>query len=131
MASNSKPWMRLVTQRGEGDCAVAVLAMYLDVTYEDALAALTKGSNSHKVHRKGAWFTTLKRGAAVLGVDLVVHRRVVDLDTDNGILRLDDHVVILLDGHIIDPNGSIWKHDVYFANFDNKTRVQLITRRGE
>lgn len=127
--------MRVWPQRGEGDCAIACLAMLCNVTYEDALDALS--SVAPKAHRRGAWKTQIVAAAAKLGVRLV-QRKPVAYEHATGILscvitdsrKRVGHVVILRWGLIIDPDGGVvWEPDDYIAA--KKAVVGcLMTREG-
>ena len=113
------PMIRMTLQRSSGDCSVAALAMYLGVSYEDALEAAT--AESLKPHRRGMYNTQIVKAAARLKVALVVKRR-FSLEHDSGILsgyvfdgvRPSGHVVVLRWGLLIDPDGGeLWEPDDY------------------
>lgn len=126
--STELPMFRFYAQRGEGDCAIAALAMYLGVSYEDALEAATKGTR--KAHRKGMYATQIQRAAENLDKPLVVKRN-FDFETDAGVLHgvvtmsiFDDaklvcrkrigHAVCLRWGLIFEPDGGeVWEYDDY------------------
>lgn len=129
------PMMRVWPQRGEGDCSIACLAMLCNVTYEDALEAMT--SIAPKAHRRGAWATNMIDAAAKFGVSLV-KRKPLALEHSTGILgvtitekrRRVGHVVILRWGLIIDPDdGVIWEPETYIAT-KKATVNYLLTREG-
>jgi hypothetical protein len=108
----STPILQVVLQRHPLDCAVACLAMLLNVSYEAALLAMGRFN--------GAYIREIKAAAKRLGHPLRSTRK-FDLDQDTGILAVrsakwkTDHVVVLKDGLIVDTDGSIWDHDVYVS----------------
>lgn len=105
--------LRVEKQRETSDCAVAALSMYLGVTYEDVLRAVTVGDRYQG--KQGLWRRTIVRIAARLGHTLRVRRK-FDLDSEYGILRLPDHAAVLRNGLVIDGDGTIWDADAYLAN---------------
>jgi len=106
-----KALIRVVAQRHESDCGVACLAMFLGVSYEDALIAI--GSEAPSVLKRGVWWTHLKRAAETLGTRMVVKRKWSE--TDEGLLqvkyRKGYHVVVLRHGLIFDTDQRIWTFD--------------------
>ncbi len=107
--------LSIVSQRTAGDCAVACLAMLLGLSYEQVRVAFKR-----QVERDGASVWQIQAAAARL------HRRLrfrttVDLETSTGILwvrsprcpRLQEHVVILKDGHVITTDQALFEADVY------------------
>jgi hypothetical protein len=96
------------------DCGVAVLAMFLGVTYEDALLAL--GGDVPRVLRRGVWMPEVQRAAGKLGVPLRMKRR-ADVAEDDGIVRVqfkrNAHVVLLRNGLIWDTTLEVWEPDDY------------------
>lgn len=108
------PLVTLVGQRHDNDCGVACLAMYLGISYEDALIAFE--GEATEVMKKGVWWSQLKRAAAKHGVRMVIRRKWSS--TDEGILeikyRKQWHVVVLRHGLIFDTNYKVWSlHDFY------------------
>ena len=102
--------------------------MLLDVSYEEALAAFR-----HNVVAGGATVKQIRQAAQRLGHPLV-YRRQVDLEQDTGILCLgsagwtDDHLVILKEGIMIDPDGTLWEADVYIATYMARV-LSLLSRK--
>lgn len=123
------PILRVVPQRHESDCGVAVLAMLFGVTYEEALIALSWEIPT--VLTSGAYTSHLKQAAKNLGSSLKV-RRVFDMDDATGILCVSsvrwktDHVVILKDGLLFDTDGTVWDADVYFKVHHAKAGALLV-----
>ena len=110
----SLPLVSMVPQRHQADCGVAILAMFLGVTYEDALLAL--GGEVPRVLRRGVWLPEVQRAAAKLGVPLKLKRRVDPLE-DDGIVRVqftrNAHVVLLRNGLIWDTTLDVWEPEDY------------------
>lgn len=120
--------LRLVMQReGHADCALAALASYLGVTYEDVLLAAGRVTKNN-VLKAGLHGTEIVRVAGRLGVKLrsTAWDR-VDQDEDTGILIVlaringqayEEHCVIFHKGSIIDlRDGTLWASDVYCRHF--------------
>jgi hypothetical protein len=110
----SQPLVSLVPQRHMADCGVAVLAMFLAITYEDALLAL--GGEVPSILRRGVWMPELQRAASRLGVTLRLRRR-FDASEDDGIVRVQfkncAHVVLLRNGLIFDTTFEVWEPEDY------------------
>jgi ABC-type bacteriocin/lantibiotic exporter with double-glycine peptidase domain len=110
-----RPLVTLVAQRHEADCGVACLAMFLGVSYEDALLAI--GGETPTVLRSGVYWKHLKRAAERLGVRLVLKRNWT-LE-DDGIVEVkhkkDPHVVVLRRGLIFETNLKVWSFSDYYA----------------
>jgi ABC-type bacteriocin/lantibiotic exporter with double-glycine peptidase domain len=129
--------MRVWPQRGEGDCTIACLAMLCNMTYEDALGAMTTIAGP-KAHRRGAWNTQIIAAAAKFGVTLVEHKKFVAFEHATGILavsilvkrRRKQHVVVLRWGLLFDPDdGVVWEPETYIET--KKAKVgSLLMREG-
>lgn len=115
---------RIVPQRGTTDCAVACLAMYLRVDYEEAL--LAAGKVSRDIWRKGLSGGQIVRAARKLGH---ATRWIKSFDPDEsiGIVwvqyhdRDAEHVVYLDDGVIFDPAHnpvSRWDCGEFFGHYN-------------
>lgn len=104
---------RLVPGREAGDCAVACLATYCGVSYEDAHRAAIRAHPQYD-GKCGLWIRHIKRAAKLLGREL---KTVETYDTDEGtgILAFPDHVVLLLQGVIWDPDNSLWAAEDFFT----------------
>lgn len=102
--------MKLVQQRGEGDCGVAALAMLAEQSYEDAYLAVTE--IDPRRGKSGLYVREIIAAARRLGLQLRPTRQ-YDLDDDDGILKIksrrsprnpyDGHYVIVRHGLIICP----------------------------
>lgn len=122
---DASPIITVVVQRAAADCGVAALAMILGKTYEEILVAC--GYDNPRVLTDGLWTSELIRIALAFGQPLR-RRRKFDLETDFGLLRLSDHVVVLKNGLIIDPaDGSVWDVDVYLATNKEESPTTLLT----
>jgi hypothetical protein len=111
--------IRLVTQRGKNDCAIACLATYLGRDYEEVLIAA--GRVSRTVWSAGLSGPEHVKVARALGVT-AKWTRSFNLDEDTGILGVsytdDDlaHDTVLIEGRIFDPEyapASLIDHDDY------------------
>lgn len=119
------PFLCVIPQRGHRDCAAACLAMLLGVTYERALLAfgdeLLDGADTRMV----------QRAARKLGAGLHLTKQ-IDLENDTGMLRVgakdwpNDHMVVLKEGLIVDPDATLWDADVFLAVYE-ATAVSLLT----
>lgn len=108
------PLVTLVAQRHEMDCGVACLAMFLGVSYEDALLAL--GGEVPRVLRRGVYFTELRRAAEALGACMALKRKWNW--TDEGLLHIKlykrgEHLVVLRRGLIFETDLSVWQPQDY------------------
>ena len=98
------------------DCAVACLAMFCGVSYEQALLA------SGAVLEKGMQTRKIQATARRLGRPLKFCRT-VDLETDTGLLAVrsvkwkHDHLVVLKEGLVVDTDASLWDVDVFLAAY--------------
>jgi hypothetical protein len=112
------PFLRVEIQRHKSDCAVACLAMFLGLSYEEVLMAFR-----HNVIASGATTRQILSAAARLGHRLKWTRK-VDLETDIGLLALDSrkwpqqHLVVLKEELIVDSDATIWDQDVYLAAYE-------------
>ena len=110
----SAPLVSMTPQRHPADCSVAVLGMYLGISYEDALLAL--GGEVPRILRGGVWLPQIQRAAAKLGVPMRI-KRTWDAAKDDGIVRVqfrtNGHVVLLRAGLIFDTTFDVWKPEDY------------------
>jgi ABC-type bacteriocin/lantibiotic exporter with double-glycine peptidase domain len=118
-------FLQVVPQRHSSDCAIACLAMLVNVTYEAALLAFNSEC------KNGAQVRAIKAAARRLGFKLRWSRK-FDMDTDTGILSVrsarwaSDHVVVLKEGLIVDTDASLWEVDCYLAAYE-ATAMSLLT----
>lgn len=121
----NQPFLSVVPQRHQMDCAVACLAMLLNVSYELSLLAFRK--------HEQIIVRDIQTAARRLGVRLQFTRK-FDLDTDTGILGVRspkwdyEHLVVLKDGLIFDTDATVWDADVFLAAYDAKA-LSLLTVR--
>jgi ABC-type bacteriocin/lantibiotic exporter with double-glycine peptidase domain len=110
-----RPLVEMIPQRHEADCGVTVLAMFLGISYEDALLAV--GQDAPQVLRAGLWLKELQRASAKLGVPLKVKRR-WDAEDADGIAQIRlpgrfNHFVLARGGLVFNTNFSVWEWDDY------------------
>lgn len=115
-----------IIQVGTSDCAVAALAMYLNVPYR--LASEAARLENKTVHQKGLYTTEIKRAAARMKVALVFIRR--PAEDASGILLIDkagaSHAAVLFQGVLIDPtDGHVWDLDTWLTTRGYKVRGLL------
>lgn len=130
---DNTPYLCVVPQRHNFDCAVACVAMLLGKDYETTLLAF----NSLRPLVSGVSIAQVKRAARVLGTSLQHSRRTVDLEHSTGILAVSakgrwasDHLVVLKEGLIIDTDATIWEADVFLQAYDAKV-LSILTKEGE
>lgn len=111
----TQPLVSMVPQRHMADCASAVTAMFLRISYEEALLALSR--ESPELIKKGVWFTELQRAAAGMGVPLKLKRK-WNADFDDGIAHVKfkwggNHVVLVRAGLAWDTDFTAWYPSEY------------------
>jgi hypothetical protein len=125
------PVVQMVEQRHDTDCGVAVLAMMLTVSYEEALMAI--GPEKPTVLIKGVWMPELTRAAQALGTTLR-HRDSWDYANDDGIVRVSNktwaHVVLLRGGLFWNTDRTVWRPDDYLKAKRVKARSILVREDG-
>lgn len=124
----TQPLVSMVPQRHRADCAAAITAMFLRISYEEALLALSQ--ESPELIRKGVWFTELQRAAKAMGVPLKLKRR-WNADLDDGIAHIrfkwgGNHVVLLRAGLFFDTNFEVWHPADYLKARKAKTGSLLV-----
>lgn len=112
-------------QRHDGDCAVASLAMALDLPYEAVLIVASRIAS--KVLSRGLYSVEIQLIAEDFGCQLEKKTK-VDLDTDTGVLIVqfkdkNEHAVFLINRLVFEPTGKgeVWDVDDYLKA--NKARV--------
>jgi ABC-type bacteriocin/lantibiotic exporter with double-glycine peptidase domain len=105
----------LVLGREANDCAIASLAMYLNHSYEHVLRAVSQ-TDGIRGGEQGLFMRQIKKAAKLLGQPLHLHKK-FDWESDYGILMFDDHAVVLRNGLIIDPDGSMWEWDDFVSEY--------------
>jgi hypothetical protein len=125
------PIVRLQKSRGEKDCAITALAMYLDHSYEDVLAAAAHITHARRPHHRGMFTREIRAIAKRLGHTLRL-RRAFDIDSDEGIVGFisdtepDDHVALVKNG-LVFADGTVWEHELFCAHFGYRP-VSLLER---
>ena len=110
--------VRYQVSRGEADCALVALSIYLQVDYEDVLGAAVAITRSDTPHKRGLYTGEIKRIAKRLGHRLIL-RRAFDVDDDEGIFgflhreRNAGHVAYGKRGLLWDTDGTVWETETY------------------
>jgi hypothetical protein len=109
----SAPLVQMVPQRHEADCGVAILAMFLGVSYEDALLAIGQAD----VLRGGMWLSQLREASAKLGAPLKTKRQ-WDVEDADGIVQVRlpgklNHFLLARAGLLFNTNFTVWDADDY------------------
>lgn len=87
-----------------GDCAVSAIELACGVTYERALeAALALVPD---VLTRGMTIGEIRCTVEALGFEVRWRRSRYDLHDDTGILSVDNHVVYLWEGRIVEPKAD-------------------------
>ncbi len=130
-APDPSPRLRVVKQRHSSDCAVATLAMFLGVRYEDVLVAFNKPVIDIGVDFPKDMIAVARK----LKTPLKLRKR-FDHEVDDGILHVDlraqsqAHVVVLMDGLVFDTDGAVWDYDDYLIAANAKP-MGLLMRHTE
>lgn len=124
----SQPLVSMIPQRHEADCGVSVLAMFLGVSYEDALLAI--GQDAPRVLRGGLWVREMRTGSAKLGVPLKVKRQ-WDVEDADGIAQMHlpgrfNHFLLVRGGLLFNTNFTVWELDDYLKARRAKPGVLLV-----
>jgi ABC-type bacteriocin/lantibiotic exporter with double-glycine peptidase domain len=120
--------MQIVPKRGENDCAIAAMAMYLRRDYEDVL--LAAGRVSRNVWNVGLSCPEMVKVAKLLGVKTQWFKTFnleenEDKEADSGVLWVsyhdvsNEHIVVLDEGKIFDPEHNpvtYWDADDYMRH---------------
>lgn len=123
-------------QKEAGDCGISCLAMLLGKSYQEVIAAAP--ANAHK---KGLSMRGIRDTALKLGTPLRLRRK-LDLKEDIGILGLlpdpthnngrikrDEHVALLIEGHIYDTYvGRLWLDVDTYLQVERYRLGSLLTR---
>jgi hypothetical protein len=123
----------MVPQRHEADCGVAVLAMFLGISYEDALLAI--GQDAPKVLRGGLWLNEMQKASAKLGVPLKLKRQ-WEIEDADGIAQMRlpgkfNHFLLARGGLLFNTNFTVWELDDYLKARRAKPGVLLVRERDE
>jgi hypothetical protein len=130
---------RLIPKRGHNDCAIAALASYLRVDYEEVLLAAARIAPN--VWRHGLTGPQMLAVCRRLGFKAQWRQR-YDIDEASGILDLqfrdrrpdDRHVVLLLNGLVFECEHdpiSVWEPDLYCAFFNAEPRWLLVVKDAD
>lgn len=123
--------VRYQVSRGNGDCAIVALSIYLEVPYEDVLGVACRITASDTPHNRGLYTGEIKRIAQRLGKTLKL-RRAFDIEEDEGIFgflhstRHEGHVAFGKRGLLWDVDGTVWEMDAYLAATGYRPPVSLL-----
>lgn len=112
------PVVRYQVSRGNSDCALVALSIYLQVDYEDVLGAAVKVTRSEIPHKRGLYTNEIKRIAVKLGHRLLL-RRSFEVDDDEGIFGFlhrelnEGHVAFGKRGLVWGTDGTVWEIETY------------------
>lgn len=126
------PSIRVELQRHSHDCGVAVLAMLLGVSYEQALAAVAQVQP--QVLTRGLTWREMRQAARRFGYDARVIRTRREF-TETGALSVraedsaTDHLVVAKNDLIIETDGSIRDTDVFFAVTKARPKGMMVFER--
>jgi trans-2-enoyl-CoA reductase len=111
--------VRYQVSRGDADCALVALSIYLQRSYEDVFGVAVAVARTTAPHRqRGLFIREIKQIAKLFGQRLH-ERKTFDLDEDEGILRLDtpdsdaEHAAFIKHGLVWDTDGTVWEMDTY------------------
>ena len=131
----STPILNMVRQRTRYDCGVASLAMYLGVSYKDALEAFGRGLDGFK--ERGCFLYEVEGAASRLGVRLErVGSAAYEPTKAEGIVSVGSlywwHMAVLRRGLLFNTNGQVWEVDRYLEGCaDEEPRFgALLVRAG-
>jgi hypothetical protein len=133
------PIVKIQRSRGDGDCALVALAMYLERQYEDVFAAAIHVTGKSDIHNTGLYVRDIRRVAAHLGVPLS-SRRTFDLDADEGIVhfklaekstQVDEHVALVVAGLVFDNDATAWDPGLFCLHYGYKPMSLLVKASGE
>lgn len=110
------PMVRIQVSRGDADCAIVALSIYLAVPYEDVLVVAVPVTHSRAPHHRGMFTREIRQVAKQLGHPLRLRRK-FDVDRDEGIAGFTndkgrEHVAFVMNGLVWDTDGTQvkWKH---------------------
>jgi len=104
--------------REDADCAVASIAMYLAIPYNEVLRAVVATDRKDE-GRTGLTNEEMQKVAKRLGYNLRWYSAAdpnFDPDETYGILVVEEHACVLRNGLVIEVNGSVWEYDTYILN---------------
>jgi hypothetical protein len=123
--------VRTQVGRGEGDCAIVALAIYLQVGYEDVLSEAVRVTGAERPHNRGLHTREIRAIAKRLGTTLRL-RRGFDLDEDEGIAGFlheakPAHVAYVKRGLVWETDGTVWESDTYVTDTGYRPVSLLVT----
>lgn len=123
------PVVRIQVSRGDADCAIVALSIYLSVPYEDVLVVAVPVTHSRAPHHRGMFTREIRQVAKQLGHPLRLRRK-FDFDRDEGIAGFTDdkgreHVAFIKRGLVWDTDGT-QVEGPYFCKRDGYRPVSLL-----
>lgn len=109
-----------IIQKDEGDCAVASVAMLLNLSYREVSEAALKKFKS-RPHTHGLSLRQIKSLMKHFGHDTKsIHPNDVEMNEETGIVSIskpeNGHAAVIFNGIIIDPSdGLLYTPDAYLA----------------
>jgi len=103
--------------------------MYLGKSYEDVLRMVAVRDRPYQ-GRMGLRLREIEQMARALGTPLKRMRK-YDLQTAHGILSLPQHVVLLRNGSVVDPEpggATMWDVDDFLHAYSMRPGVLLVSR---
>ncbi len=132
---NEPVFFEPMVQKESGDCGISCLAMLLGKSYQEIIQYAPVNA-----HKKGMSMQAIRDTAAKLGTPLRLRRK-IDLKEDIGILgllpdpthngktRRDEHVALLIEGHIYDTYvGRLWLDVDTYLQVERYRLGSLLTR---
>jgi hypothetical protein len=130
----SLPFVELLMTRGHADCGIVALAMFLNQSYENVLAAMV--TKKHKAPHHGGMYTREIVAAAKRFDVVLALRRSWDEEEDTGLLTVErlipdpnefrQHIVLLKFGLIFDNDGKVWEPETYYQQHEFKPVSLLV-----
>ncbi len=132
------PFVELIMTRGHADCGIVALAMFLQQSYENVLAAMV--TKRHRTpHHHGLLTREIVAAAKRFDVTLVL-KRAWDTEEDTGLLTVErikldpkefaQHIVLLKFGLIFDNDGKVWEPETYYKQHKFKPVSLLVAVEG-
>jgi hypothetical protein len=120
---------RVVQGREPNDCAICVLAMYLGRSYEDVLREVAVRDRPWQ-GRQGLRLREIEQIARALGTPLRRLRK-YDLATAYGMLSVPNHLVLIRNGMLLDPEpggATLWEVDDFLHAYGLRPGVLLVEK---
>ena len=119
----------IVVGRERNDCAICVMAMYLGRSYEDVLRVVAVRDQPWQ-GRQGLRIREIEQIARALGTPLKRLRK-YDLTSAYGMLSLPNHLVLIRNGMLVDPEpggATLWEVEDFLHAYGVRPGVLLVAR---